>query len=206
MNNKSVWIFKCSSPEQNESVQRVAFSFGYGWVGVSPKENQSCMNVVAKYLFFRPGDKSISWENSILVEEGDENVVDTLEKALPLFKNPPKVEKQWKNVEGHTVFSDGSVLIKNRSWNISISPTELDVINKVREEFLGKTKVEKKQRYPLVNFFYWDGGHGEKLYEIAVLSKTGEHLEGFDVNDGFTYKMFPVNKTNNIVFVGFLEK
>jgi hypothetical protein len=91
MNNKTnVWAVRVGNASTVESVQRIAFSYGYTWLG-----NTCEKNAVGGYIYFNPTNKKMLAKSGAFNVEADVcRIALTIEDVIDLFTNPPVVKSE----------------------------------------------------------------------------------------------------------------
>lgn len=195
MNNKtSKWAFLPKSPVESETIQRIAFSFGYKW-NIS---GNMISHVCERILCFNPSNKDITYSSS--KQNVDDQVClycSSIEEALGYFKTPPKILSSKETSRG-IVYSDGSVFVKGAA----LSSVEFDDLVEARKSVLGLTK-----KVPYISFSYKSESKAKKtLRRLFLLSETDDLISGLDVDDAKQFKHFRKDRiSGDVVFLGFGE-
>jgi hypothetical protein len=214
--NVNVWAVQVDTTEASEAVQRVAFSFGYGWPGEWPFTDgvKEVNHTDRKSLYFYPDEKVIRhgtnpFESIVPVCK----VCTTIVEVIQLLKNPP-VAKKVKTVSmskcgSHDVFADGSVLIRDRSNDrvtVAVLPKEMEEVIKTRNELMGKKedKNESKKLYPLIQFLYNSPSSGKRVRRVAFVEDKGEAYACLDLDDNNLYKLFRKDRMSRFEHPSFL--
>lgn len=96
--NTNIWAVKVGRPDLFEVVQRIAFSFGYGWSSL--RDNKVVINKDVLFIYFNPVNKMMIpiTRSTINVELDVCKICLSIEEVLDTLKNPPvvKVEKDEK--------------------------------------------------------------------------------------------------------------
>lgn len=186
------------SPNISEAVQRIAFSYGYNWIG-SGKVPNEVKYTDSKFLCFDSVHKSITWaSNKFDLVSIMNQIVNTFEDAMVLFKNPPKVSAMVGTSE---IFVNGDVKI---GGIVTVDSEMWEKLVKERNAYLGHKDVKK---LPVVTFSYSSKSSGKTIRKVALLEKTEDCVHGLDLNDKNRFKRFLLkNVSGEMVFVGFTEE
>jgi len=196
-NTTNVWAAVTGYAAASETVQRMAFTFGYSWSGA----RQVVMNTTAAALLFNPDNKTI--EYALLrdtVEEKACKVCVTYDQVLETLKNPPKVVRMEK-VGAVEIWDDGSLLVDKQ---YPISADTFRLIVEARNKLMGK-----KVKMPIIRFSYDSPTSGKKVRKIALLREDKDYLEGLDFDDGMGYKQFRKDRIpigTSILFLGLTDE
>lgn len=195
MNKKTrQFAVQVSSPGHSEAVQRIAFSFGYGW----PMDGKNIIHTNAKFLVFDPEGMLIFWANLKSELMNVEIVISTFEEVIKLFNNPPKSVLSVGNMN---VWENGDVEFPFAG---RLTSDGFDTVVREREKFIGRTI---KKNLPLVSFSYKSKSSGVKNRYIAVTTVDPEWIGGLDQDDEWKYKKFLRNSIlSEIVFSGFVPE
>lgn len=130
MNNKACMFYvNIKNRDESEAIQRIAFSFGYGWGGVK----QVVSYFEAPFLFFNPNQKIITYSFDKVFFENEVCVMcNTIEDVVRMFH-------YLSNSGNYVVNLDGSVLYDGKR----ITSEKFDELSEVRNIILGRSNDNK---------------------------------------------------------------
>lgn len=194
-NNTTTWAVEVGTSELSEAIQRIAFSFGYGW-----PDGAGVKYTFGQYLIFNPELKLIHYSNNrSVVESCLCKIVITFDEIVKLFKEPPV--KNWVHVDRTVITKNGDV---KPIPSVTIDSAHFDKLVEARNKLMGKE--EKKRVAPVVRFRYESPTSGQKLRKLMVLEDTRDCYSGLDMEDGNLFKRFRKDRiVGAVMFVGFSE-
>lgn len=202
--NTRNWAVEVGDATLSEIAQYAAFGFGYKW-NVAEPSTKKPLFTNAKFLVFDPINKVIMYANT-----RDEvmpavcKIVVLWEDVLNTFKNPPVLpipEKALNFSSSIKVSDKGHVTITGSQFMLS---NTFDDLVKQRNTFLGKDVVTKPvtpepKQYSRVNFIYTTPTKGRKVRNLLLDKSSDATIEGFDIDDNYTYKMFLRARINGTI-------
>jgi hypothetical protein len=195
--NTNRLIFECADEIVSETIQRIAFSFGFRWGGTLKGDEIQHLNY--KYLIFDHSTqkKEITYITSYrnFITTGGCVTTNNISEAIKFFKNPPTNSIKVGVCE---VLDTGVVRLNGAT---DLSTDTLDKLVEAKNKQLGKTSTT---RLPQVSFAY--NGYNRRI--INVVAMTDTHVKGYDVDDGNKFKTFSrglIAYDGRINLIGFSE-
>jgi hypothetical protein len=204
MRDDTMWAVAVQNPAISEAVQRIAFSFGYGW-SARPPGKDVVQYINSKWLVVTPHMKRIHHTQSDPTNfNGVIKVVNTISEVVELFKNPPKTTLSFNtNVVIHPT-GQVSVLI-NAITSYVFESDKFDELVDKRSEFLGRNKDKKK--LAKASFIYTSQNTGRRMRTVLIIDSTETNIRGFDLDESnYKIKNFLKSKIDGgIAFIGYEE-
>lgn len=198
--NTNQWAVMVGNINVSEAVQRIAFSFGYEWLGSGKAIYDTAGNQI---LYFNPDNKRITCglDCRKLSNLDACKVCYTLEEAMETFKNPPQGVKMVE-IGNVKIYNDGSLLVSD---DYPLDSKVVDKIFETRIKLMGKEKSNSR-RLPILQFVYDSPTSGRLVREVLLLKDNIDTYEGLDVRDGKAFKHFRKDRiSGTVTFVGLSE-